>query len=48
MPKIRRVLLEMRVPDRPYWKSRFGNSYATSIALLILQVPLRYLPIFQR
>jgi hypothetical protein len=26
----------------------FGESYATSSALLILQMPRRYLPIFQR
>lgn len=47
-PKIRRELLGKRHGDQPYWKHRFGKSYATSIALLILQVPKRYLPIFQR
>lgn len=30
------------------WESRFGDEYATAVALLILEVPLGYLPIFQR
>ncbi len=30
------------------WKSRFGDEYATAMAVLILEVPLGYLPIFQR
>ncbi|RMG16409.1 MAG: hypothetical protein D6731_06265 [Planctomycetota bacterium] len=46
-PKIRRELLARR-GGRPYWKHRFGKAYATAIALLILQIPKRYLPIFQR
>lgn len=32
-----------------YWRSdKYGNAYATATATLILQIPLRYLPIFQR
>lgn len=32
-----------------YWhKSRFGDVYATAVATLILQIPYKYLPIFQR
>ena len=46
-PKIRRELLQ-RLGDRPCWEDRLGKSYATAISLLILQVPLRYLPIYQR
>jgi hypothetical protein len=30
------------------WESTHGESYATAMALIILQVPNRYLPIFQR
>ena len=30
------------------WKSRFGEEYATALALLILEVPLGFLPIFER
>ncbi len=30
------------------WSSTHGSSYATAMALLVLQVPNRYLPIFQR
>lgn len=46
-PRIRRELLDLR-RGYPYWESPYGRSYGTSIALLILQLPLRYLPIFQR
>ncbi|MHC4953943.1 MAG: hypothetical protein ACYTGZ_08630 [Planctomycetota bacterium] len=41
-----------RGPDgkrRTYWESRYvGDSFATAVAALILQVPNHYLPIFQR
>jgi len=30
------------------WRSRFGDEYATAMAVLTLEVPLAYLPIFQR
>ncbi|MBX3469666.1 MAG: terpene cyclase/mutase family protein [Planctomycetes bacterium] len=46
-PEVRRELLAQR-RGYPYWDSHYGKSYGTAIALLILQVPLRYLPIFQR
>jgi hypothetical protein len=48
-PAIRRELLALR-RGQPYWEtpSVYGRSYATANALLILQLPLRYLPIFQR
>ncbi len=48
LPRIRRELLEMR-KGYPYWdQPGLGKTYATAIALLILQLPLRYLPIHQR
>ncbi|MGA1488297.1 MAG: prenyltransferase/squalene oxidase repeat-containing protein [Planctomycetota bacterium] len=31
-----------------HWESRFGNEYATAVALLILEIPRGYLPIFER
>jgi len=31
-----------------HWESRFGNEYATAMALLILEIPRGYLPIFER
>jgi hypothetical protein len=46
-PRIRRELLDLR-RGYPYWDSPYGRAFGTSISLLILQVPLRYLPIFQR
>jgi hypothetical protein len=47
-PAIRNELLNLRAQGRPYWDSPYGQAYGTSISLLILQLPLRYLPIFQR
>jgi hypothetical protein len=48
-PQIRAELLSLR-GGQPYWDkpSVYGRAYATANALLILQLPLRYLPIFQR
>ena len=46
-PRIRRELLDMR-RGCPWWESQFGREYGTANALLILEVPLRYLPIYQR
>jgi hypothetical protein len=46
-PRMRRELLDLR-RGQPYWDSPYGRPFATSIALLILQLPMRYLPIFQR
>ena len=49
-PRIRRLLLQMR-HGKQLWddeQHRLGPVYATSNALLILQIPLRYLPIYQR
>lgn len=47
-PRIRRELLDMRRGKR-YWRDmQLGDAYGTASALLILQIPLRYLPIYQR
>jgi hypothetical protein len=46
-PRIRRELLDLRKGAHS-WDSDFGRAYGTANALLILQIPLRYLPIFQR
>ncbi len=30
------------------WENRYGNEYGTAVSLLILEIPLGYLPIFER
>lgn len=56
-PKVRENLLRpklmVRRGNRASWRtpegeSRYGSEYATAMALLILEMPLGYLPIFQR
>lgn len=51
-PKVRQELLERQRLEPPAggWESErnFGEAYATASALLILQIPKRYLPIFQK
>ncbi|HEY3244355.1 MAG TPA: prenyltransferase/squalene oxidase repeat-containing protein [Phycisphaerae bacterium] len=46
-PAIRSELLEKQT-DEGYWKGQAGNEYGTAMALIILQVPNRLLPIFQK
>ncbi len=47
--KVRAHLLRKQVKTDGRWENRqFGDEYATAMALLILEVPLGYLPIFQR
>jgi len=46
-PEIRNELLEKQ-NDEGYWDSSHGRAYGTAMALIILQVPNRLLPIFQR
>lgn len=46
-PQIRENLLDRQKPSGE-WSSDHGGAYGTSMALLILQVPNRLLPIFQR
>jgi hypothetical protein len=49
-PRARDHLVRKQAPREGSWDSDrgFGKAYATSIALLILQIPYRYLPIFER
>ena len=46
-PQIREQLLAAQKDDGA-WPSNHGEAYGTAMSLLILQVPNRYLPIFQR
>jgi prenyltransferase beta subunit len=46
-PEIRDNLVERQRPDGS-WGNPRGDTYATAMAVLILEVPLEYLPIFQR
>jgi hypothetical protein len=48
-PAIRNELLTRRNADGGRWTDRFhGESYATAMALIILQLPNNYLPILQK
>ena len=46
-PAIRDELLRTQ-PAEGYWTDTIGNEYGTAMALIILQMPNNYLPIFQR
>jgi hypothetical protein len=46
-PAIRDELLSKQ-QDQGNWSDSVGNDYGTSMALIILQIPNNYLPIFQR
>jgi prenyltransferase beta subunit len=46
-PAVRDQLIGMQRPDGS-WTSNHGDAYGTAMALLVLQVPNRLLPIFQR
>lgn len=47
--RVRRLLLERFDDTQGCWDdSEYGGAYATANATLILQIPYRYLPIFQR
>ncbi|MCG3181484.1 MAG: hypothetical protein BIFFINMI_03880 [Phycisphaerae bacterium] len=46
-PAIRDTLLKMQASDGS-WPSSVSNEYGTALALIILQVPNRYLPILER
>jgi hypothetical protein len=47
-PAIRRELLDAQLADGSWEDRSVGNSYGTAMALIILQMPKRYLPIFQK
>ena len=46
-PAIREELLE-RQSEEGHWRSQVGGEYGTAMALIILQIPNRLLPIFQK
>lgn len=46
-PRIRDEQVNHQNPDGS-WEDNVGKNFATAMALLVLQVPYRYLPIFQR
>jgi len=46
-PGVRRHLMEGQNSDGS-WECDWGNEFATAMALLILEIPLGYLPIFER
>lgn len=48
-PAMRQILLEKQARESGAWSGdHVGETYGTAIALLILQMPLKYLPIMQR
>ena len=47
-PAVREELLQEQQPDGLWDDNAVGKPYATSMALIILQMPKRYLPIFQK
>ncbi|HWE39339.1 MAG TPA: prenyltransferase/squalene oxidase repeat-containing protein [Isosphaeraceae bacterium] len=47
-PKARDQLLSMQQPDGSWNGDGIGQVYGTAIAAIILQLPFKYLPIFQR
>jgi len=47
-PAVRGVLLRIQQPNGKWDDSSAGEEYGTAMALIILQMPKRYLPIFQK
>lgn len=47
-PAIREELLARQAPDGTWSDPQNGEAYGTAMALIVLQMPKRYLPIFQR
>ena len=47
-PKARDQLLGMQAPDGSWNGDGIGQVYGTSIATIILQLPFKYCPVFQR
>jgi hypothetical protein len=45
---MRRYLLARQRPDGSWPDDNYGDEFGTAMAVLILEVPLQYLPIFQR
>ncbi|MFA6045185.1 MAG: prenyltransferase/squalene oxidase repeat-containing protein [Phycisphaerales bacterium] len=47
-PAIRRELMGAQLPDGRWADQSAGDDYGTAMALIVLQMPKRYLPIFQK
>lgn len=47
-PRARDQLIQEQSPSDGRWTSPYGDEYATAMAVLILEIPYQYLPIFQR
>ena len=47
-PAIREELIKSQLPDGTWRDQSVGDTYGTAMALIILQMPKRYLPIFQK
>jgi hypothetical protein len=47
-PGIRDELVRIQSEDGSWVDHQSGNAYATAMALVVAQMPKRYLPIFQR
>jgi hypothetical protein len=47
-PAIREELIQRQQPDGVWLDPSIGNIYGSSMALIVLQMPKRYLPIFQK
>ena len=46
---VRRTILELQRPDGSFPNATGpGDAFGTAVAVLILEIPYRYLPIFQR
>ena len=45
-PAIRDELIERQSPETGAWSGQVGDEYCTAMALIILQMPNRYLPVF--
>jgi hypothetical protein len=45
-PGIRDVLIARQTPDSGRWEGEVDPDYCTAMALIILQMPNRYLPVF--
>jgi hypothetical protein len=47
-PAIREELIAKQNADGTWTDQQIGDAYGTAMALIVLQMPKRYLPIFQR
>ena len=45
-PAIRDQLIARQNKDQGFWPGDYGEEYSTSMALIILQMPNRYLPVY--